>query len=463
MNRTRRRSLATLACLPLSTGAAQKALAQPRAVQRPDADVAALLDTRLGFQGVGLVAVQVQGRELSVVAAGRRAADHRAALDQDALFEVGSITKTFTALLLADAVLRRVLALEDAVEDALPGIRLRDREGEPVRWVDLATHRSGLPRLPSNMAPARPADPYADYGVAQLLDFLRGHRIDVARNTRWAYSNLGYGLLGHALGLACGQAFGVMLQERVLGPLGLHRSRLSTRQQAVEGLAQGHDGAGQPVPHWHFDVMAPAGGLLMPAAELGRYAQAAIGSIDSPLAEAFALTQREHAPGPQPINPIGLGWLRAPLQGRTVLNHDGGTFGFSSSLWLDPGRQRAAAVLANAMVEVKDLALHLLDERVPVKDLSPTRQAEVALSDAQLDRLAGRYALDAGFRIVVRRREGGLTAQATGQDAFPLFAATERRFFAKITPLTIEFDAGEPPAGLTLTQGAQRLRFLREP
>lgn len=455
--------MATLACLPLSTGPARRAFAQPLARQVPDAEVAKLLDTRLGFQGVGLVAVQAQGEQLTVVASGRRAAGHSEALARDALLEVGSITKTFTALLLADAVLRRVLALEDAVEDALPGIRLRDREGEPVRWVDLATHRSGLPRLPSNMAPAQPADPYADYGAPQLLDFLRSHRIEVARNTRWAYSNLGYGLLGHALGLASGQAYGALLQARVLGPLGLRRSRLATRPQADETLAQGHDAAGQPVPHWHFDVMAPAGGLLMPAAELGRYAQAAIGSIDSPLAEAFALTQREHAPGPQPLNPIGLGWIRAPLQGRTVLNHDGGTFGFSSSLWLDPGRQRAVAVLANAMVEVKDLALHLLDERLPVKDLGATRQTEVSLSEAQLDRLTGSYALDANFRIVIRRRQGGLMAQATGQQAFPLFAAAERRFFAKLTPLSIEFDAGEPPAGLTLSQGGQRLRFLREP
>ena len=463
MNRTRRRSVATLACLPLSTGPVPKALAQTAAAPVTEARVATLLDTRLGFQGVGLVAVQARGGELAVTAAGRRAAGQPEALSPEAFFEVGSITKTFTALLLADAVLRRVLALEDAVEEALPGIRLRDREGEPLRWVDLATHRSGLPRLPSNMAPARPADPYADYGAAELLDFLRGHRIEVARNTRWTYSNLGYGLLGHALARASGLPYEALLQQRVLGPLGLRRSRLATRPQALDGLAQGHDAAGEPVPHWHFDVMAPAGGLLMPAAELGRYAQAAIAAIDSPLAEAFALTQREHAPGPQPINPIGLGWIRAPLQGRTVLNHDGGTFGFSSSLWLDPGRQRAVAVLANAMVEVKDLALHLLDERIPVKDLGATRQPEVSLSEAQLDRLIGSYALDAGFRLVVRRREGGLMAQATGQQAFPLFASAERRFFAKLTPRSIEFDAGDPPSGLTLSQGGQRLRFQREP
>ena len=418
----------------------------PQVPQRPDGDVSALLKQRLGYQGVGLVALQTQGTRQSVVAEGLPRAGSLNALRPDALFEVGSITKTFTALLLADAVLRKVVALDGAVEDALPGHKLRDKAGEPIRWVDLATHRSGLPRLPDNMKPAQPTDPYADYGEAQLLQFVDQHVSTVLRNSRWAYSNLGFGLLGHALGRALGSDYATQLGLRVLQPLGLNDAWLSLPPSQAQRLVTGHNGQGAPVPHWHFDVMAPAGALLMSGASLGRYAQAALGVVDNPLREAFALAQREHAPGASPANPMGLAWIRAPLNGRTVLNHDGGTFGFSASLWLDPSRQRATAVLSNAMVEVKDLALHLLDASLPLTDFSLTRQTALTLTDEQRQAVVGVYALNPQFKITVSLRSGHLWAQATGQGGFELFASSPRRFFAKVTPLQIEFSPEARPA-----------------
>lgn len=456
---SRRRTISRLGLTGLASawgGAAQGAPAPS------PTDPARLLRERLELQGTGLLAVQVDGPRLQLTAAGRRSAAGEP-LREDALFEIGSITKTFTALLLADAVVQRRVALGDAVEDALPDVRLRDSAGEPIRWVDLATHRSGLPRLPDNLAPADPADPYADYGEDRLLDFLRRHKLPHRRDTRWEYSNLGYGLLGHALGRATGRDYAALLKERILTPLGLADATLASAGATPAGLVDGHAADGRRVPHWHFGVLAPCGALRMSGAALGRYAQAALGVIDHPLGEAFALAQREHAPGPSATNPIGLAWLRAPLNGRTVLNHDGGTFGFSSSLWLDPANRRASAVLANAMVEVNDLALHLLEPAVPPKDLRATRQPAIALDATALAPLAGTYALRPDFAITVRVRDGGLFAQASGQGEFELFAAAPRRFFARITPLEIEFDAAPVPAALTLRQGGQVLRFERQP
>lgn len=435
----------------------------PRAADGvPPAEAHAVLQARLAQQGVGLLAVQVDGTQVRLTAAGRGRRDG-AALRENALFEIGSITKTFTALLLADAVHERRLALDGAVEEVLPGIRLRDSDDEPIRWVDLATHRAGLPRLPDNLAPADPADPYADYDEARLLDYLRRQRATRPRNSRWEYSNLGYGLLGHALARAAGMPYPDLLQRRVLTPLGLDDAVWARRGTRPAALVDGHGADGQVVPHWHFDVMAPAGGLLMGGAGLARYAQAAVGAVDSPLREAFELAQREHAAGPGAMNPIGLAWLRAPLNGRTVLNHDGGTFGFSSSLWLDPSRRRATAVLANAMVEVKDLALHLLEPSLPPRDLRPSPQTVIPLGPEALAPLAGSYALNPGFVLTVRLRDGRLYAQASGQGEFELFASAPRRFFARVTALEIEFDAAATPPGLTLRQGGQTLRFERQP
>jgi CubicO group peptidase (beta-lactamase class C family) len=189
-----------------------------------------------------------------------------------------------------------------------------------------------------------------------------------------------------------------------------------------------------------------------------RYADAAIGGYEHPLRDAFALCLQRRADGPGPINPIGLAWLLAPLNGRTVFNHDGGTGGFSSSLWLDPSRGRATVVLANAQVPVNDLALHLLDGSAPLRDLSATRQSSVTLTAAQLQPLAGVYALNPQFKLTLRADGPRLFAQATGQGEFELFAKSPRRFFAKVAPLELEFDTD----ALTLFQGGATSRFVRE-
>ena len=216
------------------------------------------------------MALQIDDGRLTITSAGEALAGQP--LRDDALFEIGSITKTFTALLLADAVVRKQLALGDAVEDALPDVELRDSTGAPIRWVDLATHRSGLPRLPSNLAPDD--DPYARYDAARLLDFLRSYRSTVPRDTRWEYSNLGFGLLGYALARREKTTYPELLAARVLQPLGMKQTALATPGRDIAGLVQGHDAQKRPVPHWHLDVMMSAGALVMPAADLARYAQA---------------------------------------------------------------------------------------------------------------------------------------------------------------------------------------------
>lgn len=413
-----------------------------------------LLKARLQQGGVALAA----GRWVDGRAEFGFAARTKPVPDADSVFELGSITKTFTALLLADAVVRGELKLEDAVEAALPaGLRLRDSAGQPLRWLDLATHRSGLPRLAANMGRAHPADPYADYDAAALWAFLKDWQPAVERDSRFEYSNLGYGLLGHALALRHGTDYLTLLSRRVLAPLGLQSSIGVGRA----GLLQGHDAAGRAVPAWQFQSpTAGAGALQGSARGLLRFAEAALGGFDHPLREAFALCLQRRADGAAPINPIGLAWLLAPLNGRTVFTHDGGTGGFSSSLWLDPSRRRAALVLANAQRPVGDLALHLLDPEVPLRDAAPAPPPAIALTEAQLQPLAGVYALNPQFKLSVRVDGTRLLAQASGQPEFELFANAPRRFFAKVAALEVEFDADA--RGLTLFQGGAALRFTRD-
>lgn len=433
----------------------------------PSDALARLLQQRAALEGEGLVAAVIDAQRVVIAGAARRASVREGAPGGDALFEYGSITKTFTALLLADMVQRHELRLDDAVEAVLPdGLKLRDSAGAPITWADLATHRSGLPRLPSNLRDPTGPDPY-DYSRQELLAFLAGWKASRPRDALWEYSNLGYGLLGEALAMRARSSYAAMLAERVLVPLGLSDLRLALRDAPVPGLLTGHDPGGRPVPPWRFDAIAGAGALVGSARSLARYAQAALGLFDHPLKPAFALALTPRADGPHAQNRIGLAWMTGPLFDRRIANHDGGTGGFSSSIFIDIDRRRASLVLANAQVRVNDLALHLLEPRVPARDIAAekrqTERGAVAVPVEAVAALAGVYALNPQFKLTLRSRDGQLFARATGQGEFELFAAEPRRWFARITPLEVQFegDGGAPPA-LVLHQAGQRLRFVRE-
>lgn len=447
---------------PASTTSAASAVAAEPA--RPGLQQAGplgpLLAHRLEHEGVALAALRRLDGRVEQGAARRGGAPP----EPGSVFELGSITKTFTALLLADAVVRGELALDGAVESVLPeGLKLRDREDRPLRWRDLATHRSGLPRLPGNLAGLQAADPYAGYGWREMSAFLRGWRADRPRDAQFEYSNLGYGLLGQALGFRAGRGYPELLRERVLLPLGLE-AEVGFEAALRARRLPGHDAAGRPVPPWHFEpAMAGAGALLGSPSGLRRYGEAAVGAFEHSLQAAFALCLQRQAEGPSAGQAIGLAWLLAPLAGRTLFNHDGATFGFSTSLWLDPARGAMAGVLANAAVGVADLALHLLAPEVPARDFAERAQPAQALPPEALAVLAGVYAFSPEFKLRLRVDGARLLARATGQGEFELFARAPRRFFARVTPLEIVFDGEAGPApGLTLLQGGARMRATRE-
>ncbi|MFX1678874.1 serine hydrolase [Mitsuaria sp. CC2] len=448
-----------------TANAASAAASTPSEPPRHEGPEGALLAERLKYEGVALAAMRI--RDGATTFSGASALGP--VPDPRTLFELGSITKTFTALLLADAVTRGLIKLDDPVETALPDrLKLRDSQDAPLRWVDLATQRSGLPRLPANLV-VRPdlTDPYATYDWTLMAAFLSGWKADKPRDTAYEYSNLGFGLLGQALGFLQQRDYATLLRERVLVPLGLE-DQIFLRPPAGRRFLDGHDKAGKPVDHWTFrPAMAGAGALLGGTGGLARYAQAALGQFDHPLKAAFALCLRRHGARDIPGAGIGLAWHGGALPGRVAFNHDGATFGFSSSLWLDPVNGNASAVLANAGVGVADLALHLLEPAIPVADMSLTRQAAVSLTPEQLQPLVGIYVLSPSMKITVRAEGNRLFARATGQQGFELFATSPLVFFAKITPLEIVFDPAEPDGrgapALTIKQSGRNTRASREP
>lgn len=411
------------------------------------------------------------GRE--ILYAGRRSAQDPREPDDRSRFEWGSITEVFTALLLAEAAQRKELALTDPVESIL-GYRMRDSTGDPIRWLDLATHRSGLPRLTTRVQPASSDERSAVSVASALRSEVQAWKPQVPRQARFEHSTLGFGLLAHALGLQTRQSYGQRLRERVLTPLGLETSiDLALPGTALAELLEGHDDAGRAVQHQPVGLLAGGTGLFGTAPALARFCQAALGLVDTPLAPAFRLAFTRHAPGPNDRLSMGLGWVLGTLSGRTVAMTSGATAGFSGSLFLDLDRARLAFVLANAFVPVDDLSMHLLDPALPHRGMVSGRQRReqpaLAVPAQDLEPLAGRYAFNASLQFLIMFRQGRLIGQVPGVSGIPEFelhARTSRHFFVREANFDFVFDGEKGvPAALTLVELAngKRQRFIRQP
>lgn len=263
-------------------------------------------------------------------------------------YEIGSVTKAVTALALADAVVRGDLALETHVQTLLPDSVRLAVTGRPITLADLATHSAGLPRMPVPFAPASMLDPYADYTEADLLAFV-GAVVPDSAGEAYAYSNVGGGLLAWLLARRDGDTVEGTLRRRVLGPLGMDATGLST----PEALAPPTSATGAPLPPWTWtDALAGAGGLRSTAADLLTLAEAVSRPDRAPtLADALrlSLTPRFTAEG---RFRVGLVWHLRPLDGGPVRLawHNGATFGSSAFVGAAPQRDVALVLLANESV-----------------------------------------------------------------------------------------------------------------
>lgn len=362
-------------------------------------------------------------------------------LDGNAVFEIGSITKAFTASVLASMVARGEVRLDDPVARYLPpSVKVPTRGGKEITLAHLATHTSALPRLP-DMQPSDPANPYADYTVEQMYQFLSGYTLPRDIGAQYEYSNLGMGLLGHALARRARKSYEELLIERVLVPLTMSDTRIMPTPGMGTRFVVGHDEGGKAVPRWDLATLAGAGALRSTANDMLKFLAANLDSTGGPLHRAMAVT---HAPRHQiepPNLSIGLGWHILNVAGKPIVCHDGGTGGFRSFLGFDETRRIGVIVLANSAEDVGDIGLHLIEPRSPLAPARPPPKArkEIALASARLDSYVGVYQLAPDFQITVTRDGGALFGQATGQPRFRLYAESETEFFLKEVDAQITF------------------------
>jgi serine-type D-Ala-D-Ala carboxypeptidase/endopeptidase len=304
--------------------------------------------------------------------------------DERTLFELGSITKTFTGLLLADSVLRGEVKLEQPVVQLLGTNAVVPKFGEDeIRLVDLATQTSGLPRLPTNIGTfVNPLNPYASYTTDDLDKFLAGYKLVHKPGTEFWYSNLGFGLLGHALAKHAGQTYEELLQQRITGPLGMADTVITLSDDQQSRLAKGNLAFGLPAMNWDIPSLPGCGAIRSTLHDMLIYLRANMSPDDTSLGKAIALSHEPrftiHKPEGKFHNKleIGLTWLITTVSDTTVVWHNGMTGGYASYVAMVPEKKWGLVVLGNqATSEIDEFANNLLKDYLHNKLLpaeSPT-------------------------------------------------------------------------------------------
>jgi D-alanyl-D-alanine-carboxypeptidase/D-alanyl-D-alanine-endopeptidase len=434
-----------------------------------DAAIRDLLLERIDAEcnGVGIVVGVIDGEGRRVVAHGALAENDPRSLGGETVFEIGSITKVFTCLLLADMVERGEVALGDPVAKHLPaGLTVPERRGRQITLIDLATHRSGLPRWPDDIAPRElsPKDwsnPYADYTAEQLHAFLAGYKLRRDIGAAAAYSNLGMGLLGRALAHRAGLDFETLVRQRVTEPLGMADTAIALTPDQAARFAIGYDHARRPVAAWEMPTFAGAGALHSTADDMLSFLAAELGFVDTQLKPAMAAQIEPRRPSDAGYIQT-LGWrIDADPTGEIVW-HGGATGGFRCFAMFDAKRRAGVVMLTNSASERNDdIPFHLLSGR-PLKPAPPQRVA-IALDAETLQPLVGRYGFSATRFIAVTREGERLFAQLTGQWRFEVFPESPTDVFWLIAPARMCFEIGPDgrAAGLVFSQDGRDLPARR--
>jgi D-alanyl-D-alanine-carboxypeptidase/D-alanyl-D-alanine-endopeptidase len=431
-----------------------------------------ILDERLGgfaeYYGIVVGLVDASGRH--VVSRGHLAQGDPRVPDGDTLFELGSITKVFTSLLLAIAVERGEVALDDPLVKHLPpGRTAPSVDGRPITLRDLATHTSGLPRVPKNLEPKDPNDPYAEYTVEMMYAYLASAELEQKPGTKYSYSNLGAALLARALMVRTHKTYAELVRERITEPLGMSNTWVDVPAEREASLAPGHTQTLELAPYRTRQAMIGNGGVISSANDVLTFLSASSGLVQTPLEPAFRTIEAEQLSIGE-HGSIGLGWHRLQRDASVVVWHNGGTGGFRTFAAYDRQARQAVVVLANVSTPegVDDIGVHLVAAGPLLPPGSPgvtpvVPRQQVAIAPHVLDRYVGDYQLAPQAVLRVKREGGQLIAQLTGQSWYPVFPESERVFFYKVVDATLHFEADAPgqAVAVVLHQSGRQLRAPR--
>lgn len=295
----------------------------------------------------------------------------------DTVFFVGSVSKTFTTLLLQDMVARGKMKLDDPVANYLPkSVRMPSRAGREITLLDLATHTAGFPINPNNMSGRNVKEQYESYTLGKMYQFLSDYTLTREPGTEFEYSNVGMALLGHVIALRAGTNFESLIVSRICRPLHMDSTCITLTPELKARLAMGHGDSGKPSPPFKFQAYSPAGDIHSTANDLLKYLSAQIALEPSPLTplmEKTHLVRFKDSRGHPDLGHFGrtaMDWVdRDAYQppGMQLLGHAGGAGSYHAWIGFDKKQRRGVVVLSTANdLSVEALGWTLL-QRLPLK------------------------------------------------------------------------------------------------
>lgn len=366
-------------------------------------------------------------------------------LDSNTVFEIGSVTKIFTALLLSDMVKKGEVALTDSLGKYLPtGLKGPNFNGHPITLVDLATQTSGLPFwTPGVPISEESVGIMQKYTVQQLNQFLSSYKLTREPGTQWEYSNLGFGLLGRALAQRASKDFESLIYKRITKPLGLKSTAITITPQMKEKLNVGHDAQLKVAPEWDLPLFPGAGSLRSTANDLLTFLAAFMGYTNTSLSPAMSAMFETKRPGPGFQQALGWWVLSLSQEDKGFIIHGGQTLGYASSLAYDPKLQVGVVVLSNAANDNGDLACHILRPSFPVTTSAIEKvQKEVVIDSKILDLYVGTFQPSVGDTFSIERKDDFLIFKSkTAPMGLRLHAENDHKFFVKETDLQFTFEA----------------------
>ena len=393
------------------------ALAVANAHATTDAELRKIVDQRLHGDRTG-ACMAVAVIEKVAVARTFACADDKdqARIDASSAFEIGSVSKTMTAALLAELIGQGKATLDDPLTDYLPaGTKVPEFEGRKILLRHVVTHTSGLPPLPSRLGATGMDDPYVNLTEDALLASLGDATLSAAPGTKFEYSNFASMVLSYAVARRAGKDYETLIRQRLFLPLKMEGAYIKKMPAGIHA-AQGHSPNGKAVPAWNFTTnLAGVGGVRATLNDMVNYVRGELGQPATSITPALKLSQQQVSKTP----PMAMNWMWLPVAGRTVHVHEGGTGGFSSFVAFDNERQRGVVILSdttwNSLGSLGTLGLHLIDSSFP---LGKPRK-EVKASDELLDGLTGHYQVGA-VKMKVSRKGDALVVQADGQGAYTM-------------------------------------------
>jgi CubicO group peptidase (beta-lactamase class C family) len=286
--------------------------------------------------------------------------------NENTVFEIGSITKTFTAALLLMMERDGKIKVNDLVQNYLPkDVTLHQfSSNTQMKISHLVTHTSGLPRLPNNLfnAKAELKNPYKNYSAQDLYYFLNNYIPEYEPGTKFLYSNLGFGLLGHILTLSSAKTYNELLKYYITDSLGMSMTSVNISDEMKKNLAPGYNEKQEPAVNWDFDVMEGAGAIKSNISDMMKYLAFQLGRNDElDFKEGLKLMHTRRFETEIPNTAIGISWFISETGGdRTVIWHNGKTQGYASFIGFIPETNCGVAVLSNQANDVDNIGLGIL-------------------------------------------------------------------------------------------------------